>query len=58
MGREHWTAEAIRDRVEYHRKTGSLDKLLENLEKNMPEAWAKVHEIDLFGGEPKDGLDE
>ncbi|KKK97535.1 hypothetical protein LCGC14_2651790, partial [marine sediment metagenome] len=47
-----WTAEAIRDRLEYHRKTGTLDRLLERLEKNMPEAWAAVAEAD----EPDDGL--
>ena len=46
-----WTAKGINDRVEYHRKTGTLDKLLERLEKNMPEAWAKVAQP-----EPEDGL--
>jgi hypothetical protein len=40
---DDWTPKAIKDRVEYHRRTGSLDRLIERLKKNMPEAWAKAN---------------
>jgi hypothetical protein len=49
---DDWTPEGIKDRVEFHRKRGTLDKLLERLEKNLPEEWAKVAEAE----EPEDGL--
>lgn len=37
-----WTEEGIQDRLEYHRKTGTLDTCVQRLKKHMPDAWAKV----------------
>ena len=49
--------EAIDDRVGYHAKTGTVEKLLERLERGHPEAWAKVERLDIFASdEPSDGL--
>ena len=53
-----WNPDAIDDRVAYHVKTDTLDKLLERLERGHPEAWAKVTAPEVFDGvdEPADGL--
>lgn len=51
---DDWEEEGIKDRLDYHRKTGTLDKLLERLEKNLPDAWAKVAAPEA--SEPEDGL--
>ncbi|MDK1102515.1 MAG: hypothetical protein QGD93_02660 [Actinomycetota bacterium] len=51
-----WKEEAIQGRLEYHEQTGTLDKLLERLERGEPDAWAKVEQADIFEDEPEDGL--
>ena len=49
-----WELDAIQGRLAYHRKTGTIAKLLERLERGHPEAWAKVMQPEL--DEPDDGL--
>ncbi len=52
-----WEEEAIQGRLEHHQKMGTLDELLDRLERGEPDAWAKVTALDLFEGEPEDGLE-
>ncbi len=51
-----WRGDALKFRLEHHEKGGNLEELLDRLERHEPDAWAKVAALDLFEGEPEDGL--
>lgn len=53
-----WEEGAIAGRLEYHRKSRTLEELAERLQRSEPDAWASVVEPGFFDGEeePEDGL--